>query len=146
MSHIGTLRCAPALGDLGLGEHGSGLFHGEGEARELVELISAPELSTLSVDLNATQVGALLESLDFYSRMWMGQYEEVEWRMRFTAHDLQIIEADQPLRERKWLKMRNLVLPELKGMGLSVSYGIWNPEVSDRAQSAHDMKRVIGHA
>lgn len=60
-------------------------------------------------------------------QMWMGQYKEVERRMRFAARNLEAIEADQPLRERKCLEMRNLVLPEIIRMGFCDGYGIWNP-------------------
>lgn len=113
-----------------------------------VEWLEEPvsELVELSVDLDSTQVGLLLRSLDFYSRMWIGQYEEVEWRMRLNIRDLQACQKNQVRREKKWLEMRNLVLPELRNLGLSGSYGIWNPSVCDRAQSAYDMQQVIRHA
>jgi hypothetical protein len=88
----------------------------------------------------------LINALDFYSRMWIGQYERIEEHFRLgRTEDFENFDETRVLRERKLLEMRNLVMPGIAQLGLSGSYGIWSPQTSDLAKSAYDMQQIIRH-
>lgn len=87
----------------------------------------------------------IVKSLDFYSRIWIGQYLEIDGEMiwlKKRTYD-EILENEIiPL----FLQLRNrLMLSSIRDIGqtLHASYGIFSDKVDERAGTAYDMQQVI---
>ena len=92
-----------------------------------------------------TEIRNIIRSLDFYSRIWIGQYLEIDdeiiWLIKKTYDDV---------RENKiiplFLQLRNRMMPaSIRDIGqtLYASYGIFSDKVDKRAGTAYDMQQVI---
>lgn len=98
-------------------------------------------MDTTLVTLTGEEISFSVNALDFYSRIWIGQYDEILWNHRmFLDHkEVEKIEENAKL----FLQMvRMLVLPDL-GPELNGSYGIYNPDIDKKAQLAYNLQQVI---
>ena len=87
----------------------------------------------------------IVKALDFYSRIWIGQYLEIDdemiWLIKKTYDDVRENEII-PL----FLQLRNRLMPEsIRDIGqtLYASYGIFSDKIDERAGTAYDMQQVI---
>ena len=87
----------------------------------------------------------IVKALDFYSRIWIGQYLEIDnemiWLIKKTYDDVRENEII-PL----FLQLRNRMMPaSIRDIGqtLYASYGIFSDKVDERAGTAYDMQQVI---
>ena len=87
----------------------------------------------------------IIRALDFYSRIWIGQYLEIDneilWIKKHSYHEI-LDEEIIPL----FLQIRNKLMPEsIRDIGqtLYASYGIFSDKVDERAGTAYDMQQVI---
>jgi len=113
----------------------------------------------------------LVWALDLYSRIYLGQLEEVLWTIQndpaFPTKDLsrrivqlealaQLVQlAQRPLQsdalDDKYKvanfarDLLNVVRALVTGFPAGASYGIHSPEVDDRARQAYDIQQVIRH-
>ena len=102
---------------------------------------------TYGFALDLSETLALIEALDFYSRIWIGQFEAIEWQLRYSF----CTEADywdkQPLILESLWRARALAFPELAGRNIHSSWGIWSDKADaaskGRAVAAYDMQQVI---
>lgn len=92
-----------------------------------------------------TEIRNIIRSLDFYSRIWIGQYLEIDnemiWLIKKTYDDVRENEII-PL----FLQLRNRMMPaSIRDIGqtLYASYGIFSDKVDERAGTAYDMQQVI---
>lgn len=91
------------------------------------------------------EISKVIKALDFYSRIWIGQYLEIDsemiWLKKRTYDE--ILENEiVPL----FLQLRNRLMPEsIRDIGqtLYASYGIFSDKVDERAGTAYDMQQVI---
>lgn len=91
------------------------------------------------------EITDIIRALDFYSRIWIGQYLEIDneiiWIKKHSYHE--ILDAKIiPL----FLQIRNRLMPEsIRDIGqtLYASYGIFSDKVDERAGTAYDMQQVI---
>ena len=100
----------------------------------------------MEVAFGNEEVRTLMSALDTYMRIWMGQYDHIEWTLRMLTSELDKLELNESDRKQAWLLMRDLILPELSGMPLGASHGIWGKHTDDRAQIAYDILQVVRHA
>lgn len=91
------------------------------------------------------EISKVIKALDFYSRIWIGQYLEIDnemiWLIKKTYDDVRENEI-VPL----FLQLRNRVMPaSIRDIGqtLYASYGIFSDKVDERAGTAYDMQQVI---
>lgn len=87
----------------------------------------------------------IVKSLDFYSRIWIGQYLEIDDEITWLKK-----EAPNEILETKitslLLKIRSKLLPLSNrdiGQTLYASYGIFSDKVDERAGTAYDMQQAI---
>lgn len=95
----------------------------------------------MKIELSDKQADVLIAALDLYSRIHLGQFEEVANVARmydvsrlngdYEAHN----EFDDAIREAK----------TILGFCRNGSYGIFNERVNDVARVAWDMQQVIRH-
>lgn len=86
------------------------------------------------------EIRIVLNALDFYSRIWIGQYDHILWDLRWCKSCRQLDALDNTLRNM-FLDMRNIMLPELRHYGLSGSHGIFSSNRDVRAAIAYDMQQ-----
>lgn len=91
--------------------------------------------------LKGSEIQMAISALDFYSRIWIGQYKEIldllHGHMKGILHqDIQ----EQIIVNLQCLRMK--VYPKL-GHDLNGSYGIFNPEVASTAGLAYNMQQVL---
>lgn len=90
---------------------------------------------TLTMD--AEQARILVLALDLYSRIGIGQFEEIT-RVYETNGDLSIEKEED-------LKVYLLKAKAVAGHPVNGSYGIHNPHVSDKFRVAWDIQQVVRH-
>lgn len=100
------------------------------------------------ITLNNHQVLRAINSLDVYSRIFIGQYREINWEIRFNAvdatDDWEKFEEKEAQREGILKAIRNIVIPDLEYLSFNASHGIWNFEQNDpRAIDAYDLQQAI---
>ena len=102
------------------------------------------------ITLNNHQVLRAINSLDVYSRIFIGQYDFINWEIRFNAvdatDDWEKFEEKEAQREGILKAIRNIVIPDLEYLSLNASHGIWNFEQNDpRAIDAYALQQAIRH-
>ena len=100
--------------------------------------------------IRGDQVHTLIKALDLYSRIFMGQYSEIEWCLRLNTRSTDGRPLYEVVDEQKLqmalLKVRDLAMPALKGYGFHGSYGIWSADNDRRSVEAFDLEQVIRHS
>ena len=91
--------------------------------------------------LKGSGIQTAIIALDFYSRIWIGQYKEIlelsHWHMKdILQQDIQ----EQIIVNLQYLRMK--IYPNL-GDDLNGSYGIFNPEVELTPGIAYNMQQVL---
>lgn len=95
-------------------------------------------------EVTERQIHLLIDSLDMYSRIWMGQFcrlREYLWMYRRLCHDSTFEACVEDL----MFAVRALFNPKAAEVGHFGSLGIWSPEICELAVSAYDMQQVIRH-
>ena len=92
------------------------------------------------LEFTDNEIRIILQALDLYSRIWIGQYDHILWDLRWYRNCNQLDELDKTLR-REFLDIRNIVLPELHEYSLNGSYGIFSPDRDTKAAIAYDMQQ-----
>ena len=98
-----------------------------------------------TIDLSRNEVLDVINALDTYSRIWMGQFSHLDlaWRMwRFTTYSQS---RESRICEELLMGMRALFVPEAAVLGRGASLGIWSDKVNELAVCAYDMQQVIRH-
>lgn len=94
------------------------------------------------LNFSESEMGMIISSLDFYMRMYIGQYREILYDLRWYRDCSYLDDLEDQLRI-KFMQIRNILLPGITGYGWSGSYGIFNPDVDYRAGIAYDMMQVF---
>ena len=92
------------------------------------------------LEFTNNEILIILQALDLYSRIWIGQYDHILWDLRWYRNCNQLDELDKTLR-REFLDIRNIVLPGLYEYSLNGSYGIFSPDRDTKAAIAYDMQQ-----
>lgn len=95
----------------------------------------------LKLELTKEEVSIVIAALDFYSRIWIGQYDEINSLLRLHGY----ADSGVTIEEYKeaYLRLRSILIPELTGEDFNCSLGIWNSETNSLAKSAYDMQQII---
>lgn len=91
--------------------------------------------------LNASEISQIITCLDFYSRIWIGQYLEIDNEMLWIKED--ISRSDSEIAVTPFFReIRKKVLPKLEE-SLHSSYGIFSHDIDVHAGIAYDLQQVI---
>lgn len=96
---------------------------------------------TTKITLHGDEIGLAIAALDFYSRIWIGQYGEILWKHRqcLDYRDIERIEEEA----KNYLSLlRMTIMPEI-GPELNGSHGIFNPKVDGRSALSYNLQQVI---
>lgn len=80
--------------------------------------------------------------MDFYSCIWIGQYNEINNLLRIYNYEGAKALDFESCRE-DYLKLRSIAIPKLAGRNIYCSLGIWNEDTNCMAKSAYDMQEII---
>ncbi len=97
------------------------------------------EKKKIEIVLFEKELKTLLNALDFYSRIWIGQYDDILWKLRWYRKYDQL-DAEEFAIKNLMLEMRHVLLPGLN-CGLNGSYGIFSPKRDFRAGISYDMQQ-----
>ena len=99
----------------------------------------------MRMTLKDSEIGTCISALDFYSRMYMGQYGEIDFELRQYRFDSEFDNQYMFARKHIYTAIRNLVFRENKiaEWNLNGSLGIWSEDTDVRAKNAYDMQQVI---
>ena len=104
----------------------------------------------MEIVLTKHQVSTAIDALDLYSRIFIGQYDHLNWDIRLNAevkkNEWKEFEDAEIKRSFVFKKIRDIIIPDLKYFDLYASHGIWNFDKNDpRAVDAYDMQQTIRH-
>lgn len=102
----------------------------------------------MRIVLSKDNVSAAIRAMDLYSRIFMGQYDHLNWDIRLNADSKKItwkeIEGAEIMRTFMFKEIRDILIPDLAHFELYASHGIWNFDKNDpRAIDAYDMQQTI---
>lgn len=99
----------------------------------------------MRMTLKDSEIGTCISALDFYSRMYMGQYGEIDFELRQYRFDSEFDNQYMFARKHIYTAIRNLVFRKNKiaEWDLNGSLGIWSEDTDVRAKNAYDMQQVI---
>ena len=102
----------------------------------------------MKIVLSKDNVFTGIQALDLYSRIFIGQYDHLNWDIRLNADEKKIswkeIERAEIMRTFMFKKIRDILIPDLAHFDLYASHGIWNFDRNDpRAIDAYDMQQTI---
>lgn len=90
---------------------------------------------------NPDEVYNLINALDFYSRIWIGQYLEINTLLSWSKKTMFGLKTEKdviPL----FQKIREQLLPELD-YDLNGSYGIYSKKTNENARISYDIQQVV---
>lgn len=119
-----------------------GLIEQSDKVKIAVELKDQIKHYVSYCNLKDFQARVLVSALDFFTRIGIGQIEEI-------SHGIYVFGWNYP---NEWMEQFNEVreiLDEIKfnliGMPPNASYGIHSPEIPDEIRMAYDIQQVIRH-
>lgn len=80
----------------------------------------------------------MIRELDTYSRIYIGQYEEI---FRVKEYSF-MFQSGTELRDMCY-KLRNVIIPELISVGFNGSLGIWSSDTPLNAKRAFDIQQIL---
>lgn len=97
------------------------------------------------LEINDSQASILIEALDFYSRILIGQVEELEHMIRKYQIQKEDIEQCSIIERQDDIRERLNDIKKILGFQSGESFGIFNSVVHDNARIAYDIQQVIRH-
>lgn len=91
---------------------------------------------TFALTLNVKQVSVLIQALDFFSRIGIGQIEEVQTMLRHKEHTM-------PGNVEAVRSFLDAVKKQLMGLDSNETWGVFHQKVSDEFKVAWDLQQVI---
>ena len=87
-----------------------------------------------------TDITAAIDALDFYDRMYLGQFDEITKAYRYHGKKGYQAFTEQ---ENILLAIRSKMMPDIANLGFNCSRGIYCPETPKRAVYSHDINTFV---
>ena len=99
----------------------------------------------MSVDLIDDEIGTCINALDFYNRMYIGQYEQIDWSIRMRLISTEKFREGEHTRRKLYEAVRSIIMKDTRiaQYNLDASLGIWSDQTDDRAKSSYDMQQIM---
>lgn len=85
------------------------------------------------------QLENVIRNLDLHSRIYMGQYDEILFRITgrivFSSTDMEL--------HRQFVALRDVFIPYLKGKSMNTSLGIWGDHTPRIAARSYDIQQCL---
>ena len=110
-----------------------------------------PDTPESAIMLDFEQARRLVRALDFYSRVWIGQYRNIMLELSFHHPAGRTIGREPaPVIKALLTAIRALAIPRLAEESWGTNLGIWSEDAKrisgNRAASAYDLQQVVRHA
>lgn len=94
---------------------------------------------------NEDEVTICTEALDFYNRIFIGQYDNIVSRLSWRLNDSTTLHDKRYVCEHILLAIRGIIMrdTDLDRYGFSASLGIWGESTDIRAINSYDMQQVM---
>ena len=94
---------------------------------------------------NEDEVTICTEALDFYNRIFIGQYDNIVSRLSWRLNDSTTLHDKRYVCEHILLAIRGIIMrdTDLDRYGFSASLGIWSDHTDIRAINSYDMQQVM---
>lgn len=89
-----------------------------------------------------TDITAAINALDFYGRMYLGQFDVIPKAYRYHGEKSYQAFSEQ---EKILLAIRSKMMPDIANLGFDCSRGIYCPETPKRAVDSHDILQVFNY-
>ena len=99
----------------------------------------------MSVDLIDDEIGICINALDFYNRMYIGQYDQIDWGIRMRLISTEKYREGEYTRRKLYEAVRSIIMKDTRiaEYNLDASLGIWSDQTDDRAKSSYDMQQIM---
>lgn len=99
------------------------------------------------VILYNSEIGECINALDFYNRMYLGQYNNIDFQisMMHIREDLSFFRDCRFTREKLYTAIRSRVFKDtnIAEWDLNGSLGIWCENTSDNAKCSYDIQQIL---
>ena len=96
----------------------------------------------MKIVLRGSEIDHVINALDLYSRIWIGQYDHIMYEMRWRKTCDEIDRQEKKL-IGLFMAMREITLPELNGYDFCASHGIFSSERDVKAAVAYDLQQEM---
>ena len=99
----------------------------------------------MSVSLIDDEISICVNALDFYNRMFIGQYDEIDWTIRMRLNSTEKYREGEYTRRKLYEAVRSIIMKdtEIAEYNLDASLGIWNDQTDNRAKSSYDIQQIM---
>ncbi len=99
----------------------------------------------MSVSLIDDEIGICVNALDFYNRMFIGQYNEIDWSIRMRLISSKNYREGEYTRRKLYEAVRSIIMKDtsIGEYNLDASLGIWSDQTDDRAKSSYDIQQIM---
>ena len=94
----------------------------------------------MELQFSKNEMYIIINALDFYSRIWIGQYDKILSDIRLYRKCSQLDKLDNDFKYLLF-NIRHLTLPEIDSYGWNGSYGIFSPDINFKAAVAYNMQQ-----
>lgn len=96
----------------------------------------------MDIRFDKIDIQEIINSLDLYSRVWIGQNDHLLFELRFLRNCSQLDSLEKEF-IKLFMQIRDIILPNISYVGFYGSYGIFNTDVDYRAAIAYNMQQVF---
>ena len=99
----------------------------------------------MSVDLIDDEIGICINALDFYNRMYIGQYDQIDWSIHMQLISSWKYRKGEFTRRKLYEAARSIIMKdtEIEEYNLNASLGIWSDQTDDKAKSSYDIQQIM---
>ena len=99
----------------------------------------------LVLRLNDSEITTCINALDFYSRIFIGQYDQIDSSLGWSVMYMPRFSQDRATREFLYRAIRSRIFKGtfLERETFAASFGIWSEETDDRAMVAYDVQQIM---
>lgn len=91
------------------------------------------------------EIRLCIDALDYYSRMFVGQYDHIDFMLSWRMKNTDQLRKAEFTREHLYAAVRSRVFrgTAIEASGLNASLGIWNEMADDKAKSSYDIQQIM---
>lgn len=99
----------------------------------------------LLLQLSDGEITTCINALDFYSRIFIGQYDKIDGTLGWSVRNMPQFSQDRATREFLYGAIRSRIFKGtfLERETFAASFGIWSEETDDRAMVAYDIQQIM---
>ena len=100
------------------------------------------------IELIDDEIDICINALDFYNRMYIGQYDQIDWIIRMRLFSTGKYKEGEYTRRKLYEAVRSIIMKDTRiaEYNLDASLGIWSDQTDDRARSSYDMQQIMRYS